>query len=801
MKISISWLKELVDFDLPVDELASQLTDAGLEVASIAHAGREMEGVVVGEIVAVSKHPQADKLSVCQVVVGTENLQIVCGAPNVTEKSKVPVALIGTRLPAGIQIQKSTLRGVDSFGMICSEKELEVGEVEDGIMILDPDLKVGQPLSSALGLEDWILDIELTPNRSDCLSVIGVARDVAALCGTRLKKPEIKLKEKGPGSAKDQVEIEIQDPQACPRYTARVIEGIKIKESPFWLKRKLYSAGMRPINNVVDISNLVMLEWGHPLHAFDYHLFTPHGKKDERKVVVRRAKKGEKFVTLDEIERTLNQEVLLITDGRVPVAIGGIMGGLKSEVCPDTRTVLLESAYFDPRVIRRGRMFLGLSTESSQRFERGADPNGVVKAADRAAELLENLAEGKVQKGVVDCYPSPMHPVQITLRPNRVNQLLNTELSAQNIKEILTALEMEVKEDQNLDVRVPTFRPDLTREIDLIEEIARIYGYSNINTSLRASGSLITKIHQEDKLAMEVKHFLSANGCYEVITNNLVDPDLLAKIYPQSKQVAIQNPLSRDLSVLSTTLAYGLLGVVSRNKNHLEKNVRIFELAKIFSSGNGNDQLPEERIHLGIALSGARQPRHWEPEEVEVDLYDLKGIMEALFGYLKISFELRPGKSALLLPERSFHVYGGEGEIGILGEVSKEAQTAFGIKDRVFWAELDFDRIVDLVPQEIQLSALPKFPPVERDIAVVADEGLLSEAISAKIKELGGSLIEDVILFDVYKGKQVPTGKKSLAYSIRYLSREKTLTDEEVDEIHRKVISELREAFGVTLRE
>lgn len=801
MKISISWLKEFVDFDLPVDDLASRLTDAGLEVASITHAGGGMDGMVVGEVMAVSKHPQADKLSVCQVAVGGESLQIVCGAPNVVEKSKVPVALIGARLPGGIQIQKSTLRGVDSFGMICSEKELEVGEVEDGIMILDSGLKVGQSLSSALNLEDWILDIELTPNRSDCLSVIGVARDVAALCGTRLKKPEVKLKEKGPGSAKDQVEIEIQDPQACPRYTARVIDGIKIKESPFWLKRKLYSAGMRPINNVVDISNLVMLEWGHPLHAFDYHLFSSQGKKDEKKVVIRRAKNGEKFVTLDEVERTLNEEVLLITDGSAPVAIGGIIGGLKSEVGSDTHTVLLESAYFDPRVIRRGRMFLGLSTESSQRFERGADPNGVVNAADRAAELLELLADGKVQRGVVDCYPSPIHPVQITLRPKRVNQLLNTELSVQRITEILTALEMEVKEDHDLNVRVPTFRPDLTREIDLIEEIARINGYSNINTSLRASGSLITKVYREDKLATEVKHFLSANGCYEVITNNLVDPDVLEKIYPQSKQVAIQNPLSRDLSVLSTTLVYGLLGVVSRNKNRLEKNVRVFELAKVFFSGNGNDQLPEESMHLGIALSGARQPRHWEPGEAEVDLYDLKGILEELFDYLKISFELKPGKSSILLPERSFHVYVGEEEIGILGEVSKEAQAAFGIKDRVFWAELDFDRIVDLVPQQIKLSALPKFPPVERDIAVVADEGLLSEAICAKIKELGGNMIEDVTLFDVYKGKQVPPGKKSLAYSIRYRSREKTLTDEEVEEIHRKVISELQRSFGVTLRD
>lgn len=798
MKVSLKWLKEFVDFDLAVEELASRLTDAGLEVGSISHIGGDLDGVVVGEIKAVSKHPQAKKLSVCQVNVGSESLQVVCGAPNVMEKAKVPVALIGAQLPGGSRISKTTLRGIDSFGMICSEKELEIGEVEDGIMILDRELVVGQPLSSGLELEDWILNLDLTPNRPDCLSILGVARDVAALCGSRLKRPEVKLRRVDVQTAQERAQVDIQDPRACPRYAARVIEGIKIKESPFWVKRKLYSAGMRPINNVVDVTNLVMLETGHPLHAFDYDLFSSNGNLDHKRVVVRKAQEGEKFITLDEIERTLNREILLITDGSEAMAIAGIMGGLKSEVSPHTGTVLLESAYFDPRVIRRGRMFLGLSTESSQRFERGADPNGVLQAADRAAQLLETLAEGKVLKGVVDAYPVPIQPVQIELRPKRVNRLLSTDLGTQQITDILTSLELKVTRNSDLEVEIPTFRPDLTREIDLIEEIARIYGYANIKTSLQASGSLVTQVHREDELARSIRHLLGAKGYFEVITNNLVDPEMSVRLTPGCAQVSILNPLSHDLSSLSTTLAYGLLGVVSRNKNRQEKNVRIFELGKVFSGGK--DKLPEERLHLGIAISGERVPRHWESEEAEVDLYDIKGVVEELLDHLRVPSEIKPDESAPLRPGRSFRVLGNGEKMGIIGEVSEDISKAFGIKDKVFLAELDLDRIVAGVPKQKQFSPLPKFPAADRDIAVVADEALPSQTIREKMEERGGSLIEEITLFDVYRGKQVASGKKSLAYSIRYRSREKTLTDEEVDDIHRKVISALKKAFGITLR-
>jgi phenylalanyl-tRNA synthetase beta chain len=792
MKASYKWLKELVDFDLLVEELAFRLTDAGLEVENIATVGTNLNGVVVGEIKKVSPHPQADKLSVCLVSVGTEDMQIVCGAPNVKEKAKVPVALIDARLPSGEKITKSNLRGVESFGMICSEKELEIGEDAEGIMILDPKLKVGELISSALELEDHILDIAITPNRPDWLSMIGVAREVAALCGSRVKDTAIALKETS-RMASDMVQVEIIDATGCPRYAARIIEEIRISESPFWLKRKLQSAGMRSINNVVDVTNLVMLELGHPLHAFDFNLFP------QKKVVVRRAKEGEKFVTLDQVERTLNQEVLLITNGAKAVAIGGIMGGSESEVTPETRTLLLESAYFDPKVIRRGRMFLDLSTESSQRFERGADPNGVIKAMDRAAQLLADLAGGGVLKGVVDNYPSVIQPVQVTLRPKRVNRVLSTDLTPKQIKDILTNLEIPVKEKADLEVEVPTFRPDLTREIDLIEEIARIYGYANIKTDMRAGGSLVTEINREDEILGEIKQFMRGKGFFEVITNNLVDPDLLKRLNPGVPAIEIKNPLSRDLSVLTTSLVYNSLTTVGWNKNRLERNIRIFELGKVFTASDSS--YPQEKYHLGIALSGSRAPRHWETKETEVDLYDLKGVLEELLGHLSLSIDLIPGSHILFDPDKCFMVKMGDDFIGLMGGISKEISDLFEIKDQVLWAELDVDKMISRVPQMKEFSPLPKFPPADRDIAVVVDEDLLSQEIIDRIKETGGELVEDVVLFDVYGGKQIQPGKKSLACSIRYRSPEKTLTDEEVEDIHRKVILQLEQSFGAALRQ
>jgi phenylalanyl-tRNA synthetase beta chain len=791
MKVSYKWLKELVDFDWSPEELTGKLTDAGVEVETITPLGSGLEKVVVGEIKRVQKHPQADHLSVCEVEIGSEFLQIVCGAPNVKEKAKVPVALIGAKLPTGMEITKTTLRGVDSFGMICSEKELGIGEDQKGIMILDSQLKIGLPIAVALDLEDYIMDLDLTPNRADCLSIIGVARDVGALFGSPVKKPQIEFTETEE-STKDWVEVEIEDPVACPRYAARVIKDVKIKSSPFWLKRKLESVGMRSINNVVDVTNFVMMETGHPLHAFDYELFS------QKKVVIRRAKSGEKFITLDQVERTLNNEILLITDGKKPVAIAGIMGGMESEVSTNTRNILLESAYFDPKVIRRGRIYLGISTEASQRFERGVDPNGVINAANRACQLLKELAGGKVLKGVVDTYPAPIIPACVTLRPQRVNRILATNFESKEMVKILKRLEMELGENQDLKVTIPTFRPDLYREIDLIEEIARIYGYDKIETSLRASGHLVTHKTEEDQLVNNLKRFLVGKGFFEVLTNNLVDPKISKKLCPDLLNVKLQNPLSEEMSVLTTSLAHNLLSVINWNKNRKEEDLRIFELGKVFTAKE--NEMPQERVHLGLALSGNKDPIHWGIEESEVDFYDLEGILESLLNDLFLSFRLDPKENALLKSNDSFEIRIDGESVGILGAVKEEILELFEIKDKVFIAELDFEKLLVCIPKEKPFLPLPKFPPVDRDMAIVVDEEILSERISEKIKIVGGDLIEELILFDVYRGKQIPPGKKSLAYSIRYRLRDKTLTDEEVDRIHQKVILGLEESFKASLR-
>ncbi|MCJ7497274.1 MAG: phenylalanine--tRNA ligase subunit beta, partial [candidate division Zixibacteria bacterium] len=520
------------------------------------------EKVIVGQIKKVEKHPEAEKLSVCLVDTGKEVLQIICGAKNVVAGAKVPVALIGAKLPSDIQIEKANLKGIDSFGMICSEKELGIGEESEGIMILKNDLKIGELLSKVLDLEDFVLDIDLTPNRPDAASMIGIARDIAALSGGKLKKPKYFIKEiEEPASG--WVEVLLEDTLGCSRYAARVIKEVKVKKSPFWLRRKLECCGVRTINNVVDITNFVLMETGHPLHAFDYDLFTQISDKPTKKVLVRMAKEKEKFFTLDGVERILNPEILLITDGIKPVAIAGIMGGLESEVTEKTNNVLLESAYFNPRVIRRGRISLGLNTEASYRFERGADPNIVIQASDRVAQLMAEICEGKILKGVVDNYIEPIFPMKLFFRPKRCNKILGVGIGQKEIEGIFENLEIKVldKEPDTLSIEIPTFRPDLTREIDLIEEVARIYSYDKIESSFRAGGELLTPISEEERLIKRVKNFLAGKGQFEVVSNNLVDPVKMSKINPYKKGISVLNPLNDELSLLTTSLSYNLLSI------------------------------------------------------------------------------------------------------------------------------------------------------------------------------------------------------------------------------------------------
>jgi len=801
MKVSYKWLKELVDFDWSAEELADKLTFAGLEAESIESWGTNLDKVIVGQIKKIEKHPDAEKLSVCLVDTGKETLRIICGAKNVKAGVKIPLALIGAKLPAGLLIEKAVLKGVESLGMLCSEKELGIGEESEGIMILDPDTKIGEPLTSALDLEDFILDIDITPNRPDALSMIGIARDVSALSGGKLKKPEFQLKEIEEPVSK-WIEVIIDDPIGCPRYAARVIKDVKIGKSPFWLRRRLECCGMRAINNVVDATNYVLLETGHPLHAFDYSLLSALPKEQAKKILVRRAKDKEKFFTLDGIERTLNREILLITDGGRPVAIAGIMGGMESEVTEKTKDVLLESAYFDPRVIRRGRMSLGLITEASYRFERGADPNVIIKAADQAAYLMQNLCEGKVLKGVVDNYPEPVRPARITFRPQRCSKVLGIGIGEKEIEDILSNLEISVSEKSSsgLSVEVPTFRPDLTREIDLIEEIARIYGYDKIESAFRAGGELFTSISEEERLIRKIKSFLTGRGLFEVISNNLVDPVKMSRINPSKEAVKVLNPLNEGLSILTTSLSYNLLSIISWNLNRKEKDLRIFELGKVFWSTIENQSV--ERLKLEIALGGRKTPAFWGEKEKQTDFYDLKGILEDLLYELKIEgINFSPKVSNLFTEEVSFELQSQDQVLGSLGKVNEEILKLFEIEQEVFLAELDFQTLSELIPPAGFFTPLPKFPRVERDISILVDEAILSSELEKIIRESGGELVEKIYLFDLYRGAQVPIGKKSLAFAIWYCSEEKTLTDEEVEKVHKRIIEGLKTGFGAELRE
>lgn len=801
MKISYKWLKELVDFNWSAEELADKLTFAGLEVESIEPWGISLDKVIVGQIKKIEKHPDAEKLSVCLVDTGKETLRIICGAKNVKAGMKASLALIGAKLPAGLQIEKATLKGIESSGMLCSEKELGIGEESEGIMILEPDMKIGEPLSTVLDLEDFVLDIDITPNRPDALSMIGIARDVSALSGGKLKKPEFQLKEIEELASK-WIEVVIDDPIGCPRYAARVIKNLKIGKSPFWLRRRLECCGMRAINNVVDATNYVLLETGHPLHPFDYNLLSALPGKQEKRILVRRAKDKERFFTLDGIERTLNREVLLITDGNRPVAIAGIMGGMESEVTEKTKDVLLESAYFDPRVIRRGRISLGLITEASYRFERGADPNVIIKAADRAAYFMQNLCEGKVLKGVVDNYPEPIYPAKIPFRPERCSKVLGIGTGEKEIEGILGNLELKIieKSSSSLLIEVPTFRPDLAREIDLIEEIARIYGYDKIESSFRAGGELFTPISTEERLVRRIKNFLASKGLFEVISNNLVDPVKMSRVNPSKESIRVLNPLNEELSVLTTSLSYNLFSIISWNLNRKEKDLRIFELGKVFWSTEKNQ--PVERFKLEIALCGRKTPAFWGEKEKQTDFYDLKGILEDLLYELKIEgINFSPKVSNLFTEGMSFELQSQDKALGSLGKVNEEILKLFEIEQEVFLVELDFQALSELIPPPGFYAPLPKFPRVERDISMLVDEKVLCADLEKTIIETGGKIVEKVYLFDLYRGSQVPKGKKSLAYAIWYRSEEKTLTDKEVEEVHRRIIKGLKTGFGAELRE
>ncbi|MFQ5823694.1 MAG: phenylalanine--tRNA ligase subunit beta [bacterium] len=792
MKVTFDWLKSYVDFNYSPEELANTLTMLGLEVDSLEYQSRNFDGVVVGRIIKKENHQKSNHLWVCKVDIGKRKLSIVCGAPNIQVGQKVPVAPEGTSLPGGKSIKLNHIRGVESQGMICSEAELGISNKSEGIMVLDEQAEVGSKLSDVLGQGEIVIDIEVTPNRPDCYGVIGIARDIAAFTGTKLRKPNVNLTE-GQHPIIEFINIEIWDAEKCPRYTARFIGNVKIQPSPWWLTQKLEAVGIRSINNVVDVTNYIMMETGQPLHAFDYDLLK------RKKIIVKTASNGEKFTTLDERNHTLSSNCLMICDDERAVAIGGVMGGLNSEVSDSTKNILLESAYFDPVNIRRTSKLLVISTESSRRFERGTDPNGVVYALDRAAQLIADLTEGVMAKGFIDVYPNPIKPKRIGLRPQRVQRVLGKNISTNEIKSHLSCLEFKITENKSLKVEVPTFRPDVTREVDLIEEVARIHGYDNIPADTSALIEQSAPKNLLEIFTKNIKNSLVSFGLSEVVTYCMTSKNNGELYSGDKKVVLLTNPISEDLSCLRPSLIPGLLEVVRWNINHNNKNLKIFEIGHVFFSNNDNNIL--ESTKVAGALTGFTSEESWAIKPNSVDFYIIKGLVEnLLIRNFITNWNFVPSKSRIT-DSQTLDIKIDQKLIGFFGKLKKEILEKSDINQPVFVFEFDFSMLQKAVNWHRIYSAIPKFPAIKRDIALVVNYAIDAEKIANAIQINGGKFLQNIRLFDVFTGKQIGTGLKSLAFNLTFYSSERTLTEEEVDSQIKIILDALSKKYSARLRE
>jgi len=794
LKVTIDWLKQYVDFSQSTDEIAHALTMLGLEVDSIRKVTFDFDNVVVGKIVAVSRHEQKANLSICKVDVGKETLSLVCGAPNVKVGLKVAVALVGARLPGNVRVKAANIHGYDSPGVICSEAELGLSHQSDIIMVLNDRAEVGKDLKRILGREEIVLEIDLTPNRPDCLGVIGIAREIGAINQTSLKKPVVKLIESGAKKVADVIEVEIKNPQSCPRYMARYIEGIKVGPSPRWLIKKLEAVGLRTINNVVDVTNFVMMETGQPLHAFDYDLLEDH------KIIVRHARAGEKFTTLDEKEHVLTEDTLLICDGKKPVALAGVMGGLNSEISTGTRRVLLESAYFDPANIRKTSKKLGISTDSSQRFERGVDPEGQHFAMDRAIQLIHELAGGEVAQGYIDCYPGPMSPKKVQLRVDRVNQLLGTSITADQIVDILNRLEFKCHISDNIiDIEVPSFRVDIEREVDLIEEVARIYGFDRIDEATYSTIPLMLPENRTEKFNQLLRELLFGLGYYEVLTHSLIHRDWAGK-FSDHRSIQISNPISEELGTLRTSLVPGLLQVAKWNKNRYLKDQKLFEIGNIFYWQDREASAYQEEQKVSLIRTGNASAGNWLEKPRAATFFDLKGDVFSLLSKLKLDGIQIKNANSKFLDERSLRLSVNDKDFGYIGALSAEILKELDFDGDIFIAELDWQVIFQEYNWDRKFQTIPKFPAIKRDLSILIDHQIPVAKIEQVIWQSGGKYLRSVNLFDFYKGKQIAPDQKSLAFSLAFYSLERTLTEKEVDSDVDAIIQQLKLRLNAQLR-
>jgi len=804
MRVSLQWLAEYVDLVTSPQELAELLTDSGTAVEGIESLGGEFEGFIVGRVLEVNPHPQADMLSVCRVDLGGEVADIVCGAPNVRVGIASPVALPGTRLPDGTVISKAVIRGVASRGMLLSEKELGISEEATGIMLLEEGALAGARLDEALSMRDIVLDLEITPNRPDCLCMLGVAREVAALTGQILKRPSFGLREEGVRT-EEEVRVEIIDGDLCSRYAARVIDGLSIHTSPWWMRRRLQAAGVRPISNVVDVTNYVMLELGQPLHAFDHSLVR------DGHIIVRRALAGESMSTLDGIERTLTPEDLLICDPSGPIALAGVMGGEHTEVSDGTTKVLLESAHFDPANIMRTARVQDLPSEASYRFERGVDPSGCVHAADRAAFLMHELAGGVVRPGAVDARARVIEPLHLKLRVGRAARLIGISLQSDKAAELLRSIELEVLEIEEdgkgatIAVQVPTFRPDLEREIDLVEEVARLYGYGRIPPTLPRSSHNIGSLTSEQRARREIARIMVGMGLREAISLAFISPRWLDILDPEREslpadRVTLSNPISEETSLLRASLLPGLLEAVSFNLNRRVMDVHLFEIGRVFLPRAG-EKLPAEPVRLGCALAGKWLPKQWDREAEESDFFTAKGILEGLASALHFSgWSLRRERLPFLHPSQSCTVKIGGMDAGYLGLINPRIAAEADLPENTAVLELDMEPLANAARTLAPYEEIPRFPSIQMDLAVVVGEDVDSLQVEMAIREVGGELLRDVRLFDLYRGEQLGGAEKSLAFSLSFYALDRTLRDEEVHCACEDIIKSLSERLGARLR-
>ena len=809
MQVSYNLLKEYVDIDIPPEELARRLTINGIILESMENISTEIEKVVVGKIITIDQHPENKKLSVCQVDVKNETLQIICGAKNMKVFDKVAVALDGAKLPQIGVIESKKFRGVLSSGMLCSASELGIESGESpGILIFEEDAVLGEDITKIMKFDDTIFDFEIHSNRPDLLSVIGIAREVGAITNNRLKISEIKIKEENDKVEKD-ITVKIEAEDLCPRYVGRVIKDIKIEESPLWLKWKLRLLGARPINNIVDITNFVMMETGQPLHAFDLDLIK--GKT----IIVRRSKPGETIRTLDNVERQLSTNSLLIADTGGSIALAGIMGGKYSEIDQNTKNVFLESAYFDPVNNRKSTTKFGLRTDASNRFEKGIDKEVQIYALDRATDLIDKIAMGKISSGKIDTNEKLYQPSKISLRMKRVSKILGQLLDKDESKtknkiiNILDKLEFKVVEDKGeyIEVIPPSFRGDVEREIDVIEEIARIYGYDKIKPTL-----FNTTIAQEGKnfrlkVVDQAREILIGCGLNEVITYSFISPETFGKIrIPEGHKlrnaIKIKDPLTRDHSLMRTSLISSLLEVIKWNTNRQAELVKIFEVGKIYLPyPDKPNSLPCEKLIIVGAINKIGRGDVWE-KLLSLDIFDVKGIIETVFQSLKVeSWEITQGNHPAFHPLRNGKIIIKGEEVGIFGEIHPEIISNYRIPGKVNLFEIDFENLLPNVPSDIKYCVLPKYPSVQRDLALVLKEEILSADIVKTIKSIDEKLIKKVTLFDIFKGKQIGDGDKSLAYSVVFQAEDRTLTDQEVENIYKKIREQLIIKFSAKIRE